>query len=33
MNKFLEKYNLPWLNQEERKYEQTDHKEWNWNCD
>ena len=26
MDKFLERYNLPRLNQEERKYEQTNHK-------
>ena len=26
MDKFLERYNLPRLNQEETKYEQTNHK-------
>ena len=35
MNKFLERYSSPRLNQEEteRKYEQTSHKHWNWNHD
>ena len=33
MDKFLEKHNLPRLNQEETKYKQTKHKPWNWNCD
>ena len=29
MDKFLERYNLPKLNQKNRKYEQTDYKYWN----
>ena len=32
MDKFLEKYNLPRLNQDEiEKDEWTNHKYWNWN--
>ena len=34
MDKFLERYNLLRLNQEEtEKHEQTNHKHWNWNSD
>ena len=29
MDRFLEKFNLPRLNQEERNYEQPKHKHWN----
>ena len=31
MDKFIERYSLSRLSQEERKYEQTNHKNWNWN--
>ena len=34
MDRFLEKFNLPRLNQEEREnYEQPNYKHWNWSCD
>ena len=34
MDRFLERHNLTWLNQEEvENNEQTNHKYWNWNCD
>ena len=33
MDKFLERYNLQRLNQDRnRKHEQTNQKQWNWNC-
>ena len=33
MDRFLEKFNLPRLNQEEINYEQPNQKHWNWSCD
>ena len=33
MDRFLEKFNLLRLNQEDRNYEQPKYKQWNWNCD
>ena len=34
MDRFLEKFNLPRLNQEEiENYEQPNYKHWNWSCD
>ena len=33
MDKFIERYSLSRLSQEERKYGQINHKNWNWNND
>ena len=33
MDRFLEKFNLPRLNKEDRNYEQPNYKRWNWSCD
>ena len=33
MDRFLEKFNLLRLHQEDRNYEQPNYKHWNWSCD
>ena len=33
MDKCMERYSFPRLSQEERKYKETNQKNWNWNCD